>query len=152
MKNTVKKIIILLSAAAMALSCSLALVNNGDEVVAGEHTVVISGIVSDLDSKKPLQGMKITMQAFPENVLYPLPIVTLTEYTDNNGTFSLEADGLSEVITCKVTVSSPDMAAMPYEPASQEHHISWSGPSFDENNRIFFVNDCNFQLPKTAKP
>lgn len=148
MRNTIKKIIISLSAAAALASCSLALLNNKDEAVDGNHTVIISGAVSDITSNSPLQGIKITLQAFPENVIYPLPILTLSEYTDNNGMFTIGAGGFSEIISCKITASSTDMENMPYSTAVQEHHISWSGPSYDEEKLTFFVNDCNFQLSK----
>lgn len=149
MRKNIKKIILSLSAAAISTSCSLALVNNENEALEGDHKIVISGAVSELGTNNPLQGIKVTLQALPANVLYPLPILTLSEYTDNNGTYSISAGGFSDVITCKVTAASADPETMSYAPASQEHHISWSGPSFDEEKLTFFVNDCNFQLAKT---
>ena len=87
MRKTIKKIIISLSAAAISTSCSLALVNNENEALEGDHKIVISGAVSELGTNNPLQGIKVTLQALPANVLYPLPILTLSEYTDNNGTY-----------------------------------------------------------------
>lgn len=148
MRKTIKKILLSFSAAAISTSCSLALVNNGNEAHDGSHSVVISGAVSELGTGTPLSGIKITLQAMPVNVLYPLPISTLNEYTDSKGNFSLTAGGFSDVITCKVTASSPDPETIPYAPASQEHHISWSGPSYDAGTLTFFVNNCNFQMKR----
>lgn len=149
MIRKLSRILILVLSAASQISCSLALLNSDEAALDGNCTVIISGAVSDLESNSPVTGIRITFAAYPENMLYPLPLITKTAYSDSNGLYSVEAFGFSDVITCKVTAESVDHKALPYEKSVNEILIQWSGEGFDEETMTFFVNNCNFQLKKT---
>lgn len=138
----------MLSAASL-VSCSLALLNSDEAALDGDSTVIVSGSVSDISSNEPITGIRITFAAYPENTLYPLPIITKTVYSDSKGLYTVDAYGFSDVITCKVTAESLDLENLPYEKSTNEILIPWSGAGYDQSTMTFFVNNCNFQLKKT---
>lgn len=144
MNKAIRNIFIILIAAAAVISCDKALVADNGYELGGDYRIVVTGSVSAMDNT-PLEEIKVTLNAYPPDVLYPLPLVTKTVYTDNKGLYSVDAFGFSGSIICNVKAESQDGS---YNSETQELKITWSGPSFDEKNNTFFVNDCNFKLVK----
>ena len=125
---------LLLTAAAL-LSCSKT------QDLDGEHTVIISGIVSETASNTPLEGVMITFCATDkENVSISS---SQNVYTDSNGRYRIESDGFINPMTCTLDVTHPGFSS-----TRKTILVNWSGPSYDEKKNIFFVNDCNFHLER----
>lgn len=133
---------------ASSVSCSLALLNDETVSLDGECRVIVTGVVSDVADNTPVTGAKITFSAYPNNTLYPLPLVTKTVYSDSKGIYSVDAIGFEEEITCKVTAEGPEDSKIEYKKMTSELLIPWKGAAYDEESCTFFVNDCNFQMKK----
>lgn len=125
---------LLLTAAAL-LSCSKT------QDLDGEHTVIISGIVSDTASNTPVEGVMITFSAIDKEGISIN--VSQNVYTDSNGRYRIESDGLYDPLTCTLDVTHPGFSS-----TRKTILVNWSGPSYDEKKNIFFVNDCNFHLER----
>lgn len=146
-RNIANILIVILSAIALTACAQMFLDDNGS-TLEGEYKLVMSGIVSEAGSSKPISGIKITFSAFKENSISVLPLMTKTVYTDGKGIYNLEAGGFSEAIRCTITAESTKQNDIAYENMSQDIVVTWSGDSFDEKNSTFFVNNCNFQMIK----
>lgn len=146
-RRTANILTVILSALAFA-ACAQIFLDDDDKILEGEYKLLMSGIVSESGSTKPLSGIKITFSAFKENDISVLPLLTKTVYTDGKGTYNLEAEGFSEPIKCTITAESTKQNDTAYEKSSQDILVTWSGDSFDEEESIFFVNNCNFQMNK----
>lgn len=146
-RNIAKILIVTLSAIALT-ACAQMFLDDEDKALEGEYKLVMSGIVSEAGSSKPISGIKITFSAFKENSVSVLPLMTKTVYTDGKGIYNLEAEGFSEAIKCIITAEATRQNDADYEKLSQDIVVTWSGDSFDEENSTFFVNNCNFQMIK----
>lgn len=135
----------ILLAAASVISCDKALLSDDVYEMDGDYRIVVTGSVSDLTDNAPLENIKVSLDAYPPSVLYPLPIITMTVYTTNKGLFSFDATGFTSSIICSIKAESTDGL---YASSTQEINVSWTGPTFDQENNTFFVNDCNFKLTK----
>lgn len=146
-----KRIHILLTAAAVFLSCSMVLMDNDTDSSPREDCrIIVSGSISDMDTNVPLAGIKVAFCAYPLNGAGGgTPSVTQTVYSDSNGIYAVEIDGISESLSCTIIAESPDLETLPYQSASQEVNINWSGNGYDEGTGTFFVNDCDFKLSRT---
>lgn len=148
MKKAIRNIFMILLAAAAAISCDKALLADNGYELDGDYRIVVSGSVSALEGNAPLEEIKVTFNAYPVEVLYPLPIFSTTVYTDNKGLYSFDAKGFSSPITCSITAESQEGS---YSSSTQEIKISWTGPSFDMEHKTFFVNNCDFKLSKPGQ-
>ena len=142
------RIIASIFTAASLTSCGLAILD-GDAPAEdkGEHSIVISGTVSDSQTNGPIVGIKITMNAYGSGSART-PLETTSTYTGINGIYEIKADGFTEAIRCVITAESPEDSFIPYEKASQEINVNWSGPSYASKENTFFANDCNFKLKR----
>jgi hypothetical protein len=110
---------------------------------AGSGTVVISGTISDTDTKQPLENVNMDFQAFDSRNSEFRPDYNQKVSTDSKGFFRITATGFTSSITCIVTAEAEG-----YNKEQKEVHINWSGTSFDEETATFYVNDCDFHLKK----
>lgn len=122
-------------------SCSMADIS----MLSGEGTAIISGMVSDKDTKVPLKDIKIIYEAYD---LKGRLIDTKTSYSSGEGVYTIEADGYTSDINCVLTAAGKDKG---YSESHIDLSISWSGPSYNIEEGIFIVNDCNFFLTKSAE-
>lgn len=102
------------------------------------ETVMITGSVSDMDTKEPVEGAKIVFAAFNRQLI---PLSTQNVYTDSRGIFNLKAEDMASVERCMITASHTD-----YTSITKEIIINWNSISYDADNGIFYVNDCDFHL------
>ena len=123
----------------------MALLNDEDAALGGEYTIVVNGIVSDVVSNDPLLNFRVTFNAYAENSLSVIPVITKSAYTDSRGAYTFKVSGFSEPVTCEITAESQENTEQ-YEPATNKIVVTWTGNSFDPEEKIFYVNDCNFQL------
>lgn len=126
----------LLSLAAFC-SCS-----KGPEMTEG-GIIVISGTISDMDTKQPLEGVKILFTAYDSDEDFTLPVTEQNVYTDSKGSYSIMASGFSTPVTCVIVTEAEGYAAV-----RKEVFVNWEGTSFDRVSNSFFVNECDFHLEK----
>lgn len=148
MTRSIANILIVILSAIAFTACDQIFLDNDDKVLEGEYRLVMSGLVSEADSSKPISGIRITFSAFKENGISVLPLMTKTVYTDGNGIYNLEAEGFSEAIKCTITAEATRQNDAVYEKMSHDIVVTWSGDSFDKERSTFFVNNCNFQMIK----
>lgn len=141
------KIVIYTVTAALLSSCGLAVLDNAKDPEQSDLTIVVAGSVSDIKTNTPLNGIRITLKTYPLDSRSKAA-ATIAVYSDSNGIYTIESTGYSEAVRCVITADSPDMEALPYESASQEININWTGTSFDSKTGTFFANDCDFKLNK----
>lgn len=125
----------LLSLAAFC-SCSME-----DADFAEGGIVVISGTVSDLGTKKPLESVKLVFMAYESGSDSELPVNEQKVYTDSKGTYTLMATGFSTPVTCVITTEAEGYAGV-----RKEIFVNWEGTSYDREINTFFVNECDFHL------
>lgn len=147
MNTKLLKILAVTIFATMSLSCSMALLSDEEAALNGEFTIAVNGVVSNVVTNAPLEGMKITFEAFDENSLSVMPLITLTDKTDSKGVYTIRAYGFSDSVTCIITAESTNDTGQ-YETMTNKVVVTWSGNSFDPENKTFFVNDCNFQMKR----
>lgn len=148
MIKKLKNILALAILAAASISCSKALLNDAEEALKGEFTIAVNGVVSDVATNAPIEDIYVTFSAYAENTLSVLPLISKTVKTGIDGTYSIEVSGFSDPVVCIVKAESPEESDQQYESMSSEIVVTWAGNSFDPERKIFFVNDCNFQMKK----
>jgi hypothetical protein len=129
--------IILLASAALC-SCSTfsdTYIENG--------TIIITGTVSEIDTKQPVEGVKMIFTAYPSDGTSVYPAAALNAYTDSKGTFNIKTEGVNSAVTCRIISEHPG-----YSQVTKEIIVNWSGTSYDASTGIFYVNDCDFHLEK----
>lgn len=136
----------MLLTATLAWSCSMAFDINGPE---RGCTVIVSGSVSDIDNNKPLKGIRISFNAYSQEGNQSAPILTQTVYSDSNGIYAIETDGITDAVRCRISAESPDPDELPYQSATQEVNITLTGNGYDAQQNTFFINNCDFKLSKT---
>lgn len=104
-------------------------------------TVIVTGSVSDIDTKEPVEGVKIIFAAFEADS--SSPVATQNVYTDSRGIFNLRAEDISSAVRCMITADHID-----YQNVTKEIIINWNSISYDADNGIFYVNDCDFHLER----
>lgn len=128
----------LILAALSAISCS----KEDASLLTGEGTVIITGIVTDIETGAVIQDIKITFDAYsPKGRL----LDTKTSYSSSDGIYSIEADGFTSMLECRLTASDEKNT---YSKAEIEISVPWNGTSFNSKNGEFVINDCNFYLQK----
>ena len=100
---------------------------------------MITGSVSDIDTKEPVEGAKIIFTAYKTD--NSSPFATQNVYTDSRGIFNLKAEGMTSAARCMITADHTD-----YTGITKEIIINWNSISYDADNGIFYVNDCDFHL------
>ena len=105
-----------------------------------DKTVMINGTVSEISTRLPIEGVKIAFMAYGKA---GQPISTINAYTDSRGAFKLKAERIGTVVTCTLISEHPD-----YSGIEKEIIINWTGPSYDPESRIFYINDCDFHLER----
>ncbi|MBQ9723065.1 MAG: radical SAM-associated putative lipoprotein [Bacteroidales bacterium] len=142
MRKAIAHILILLLATTAVLSCS---VGFPMEVPAETSGIEITGAVTDGKTGEPLDEIKITLTT-TERLDIQIGTVLKTAYTDNNGTFTIMAEGVKGLTSCVLIAEDPDGI---YETASQVVNITWSESNMLQG--IFYVNDIIFYLEKAEK-
>lgn len=145
MKKNIFNIIMMLLTLSAAFSCDALVMDQQTDKLKGDGKLMISGTVSDSQTASPLEGIRISFSAFEKSAENGLPLMEMNVYTDNHGTYTIEAEGFSEDLTCLVTATDTEGA---YKGAVQEVTVTWGGVSFDMSNDTFIVNDCDFKLEK----
>lgn len=145
MQRSLLHIAILLLTSTAVLSCSKAHDTEtleSDSALEG-NKVLISGIVSDEDGNT-LEGISIQLFEFL-NSNEEVPVNSIKTYTDKLGYFSLYADGDSQPMICHVIAFDPSGS---YKSQTRIILVNWAGPTYDNDARMFVVNDCNFVMTK----
>lgn len=106
-----------------------------------DGTIVITGTVSDIDSRQHIEGAKIIFKAKKAKTNNEITSAAQNVYTDSKGTFRIESSGYSYPVICSITTEHEDYAA-----ETKEIVVNWSGISYDETEGSFFVNECDFLL------
>lgn len=134
----IKYILIIAVSSLGFLSCTTDNLN----LLNGDGTVIISGIVADIQTCKPLQDITISFEArTPKGRI----IDTRTSYSSSEGIYTIEASGFSTEIECRLTAHDDDNLFSEHEIIIS---IPWNGPSFNPTSNRFVVNNCNFFLQK----
>lgn len=115
------------------------------EVPAETSGIEITGAVTDGKTGEPLDEIKITLTT-TERLDIQIGTVLKTAYTDNNGTFTIMAEGVEGLSSCILIAEDPDGM---YETASQVVNITWTQANMLQG--IFYVNDIIFYLEKAEK-
>lgn len=127
----------LLSTAAFC-SCSVM-----DAEMSEGNKVIISGSVCDIDTKQPLESVKILFKAYDTSGVPSSPINEINVYTDSNGAYNLMSDEYDRPVTCVIITEAES-----YESVRKEVFVNWEGTSYDREKKTFFVNDCDFHLSR----
>lgn len=142
MKSSIfRKITILITFAAVLCSCSKALLfdDNTNGLNGNTGKLIIKGIITDNSDFSTLEGIQVSFQCSQED------FEKTTVYTDNNGIYTIIANGFTQSITGCVTAKDPDER---YSSASREINVNWKGEAYDPVTSTFVVNDCNFMIQK----
>lgn len=115
------------------------------EVPAETSGIEISGAVTDGETGEPLDEIKVTLTTAERQNIKPDNLLK-TAYTDNNGTFTIMAEGVEGLSSCILIAEDPDGV---YETASQVVNITWTQANMLQG--IFYVNDIIFYLEKAEK-
>ncbi|MBQ7811316.1 MAG: hypothetical protein IJ394_02025 [Bacteroidales bacterium] len=145
MKRDIFNILMMLLTLSAAFSCDALVMNDAVTDSEGDMSLAITGTVSDLETDAPLEGIKISFTAFPKGNPGGVPLQEKNVYSDNHGTYMVEASGFSHEITILITATDTEDV---YEGSVNEIDITWSGVSFDSHQEKFIVNDCDFKLEK----
>ena len=140
----IKKLIKILALTVLMLtsaSCSMALLSDEENALNGEYTISVNGVVSDVETNKLLKGIKITFSAYGENSISVIPLITRSVNTNPLGIYSFKIPGFSEPVTCEIKAECAG-----YETMTNKVVVTWTGNSFDPEEKTFYVNDCNFQM------
>lgn len=148
MIKKIKKLLALTILAAASVSCSQAFLFDDGTTVDGDKKIVVTGVVSDVVTNKPIQDITITFSAFAKNSISVLPLISKTVQTDEDGVYIIESQGFNKPVTCTITAESTEQTADSYKSMENKIVVTWSGNSFDPYTRTFYVNDCNFQMEK----
>ena len=105
--------------------------------------VIINGTVSEITTRQPIEGVKIAFIAYSKSGRTDEPVSSINAYTDSRGTFNLKAEEIGTAVKCILTTEHPG-----YSGVEKEIIINWTGPSYDPESKIFYVNDCDFHLAR----
>ena len=109
------------------------------------NRILISGLVVD-ETGDPLEGISIQLTEYPEDKGRAFsPTNTVISSTDGKGCFTIYAEGSEEAMHCYVRADDPDGI---YESQTKTILVTWSGPTYDNDAKMFVVNDCNFIMQK----
>lgn len=104
---------------------------------------MISGSISDMDTKKPLEAVKLLFSAYESSEDTTQPVNEQNVYTDSKGSYSIVVSGFSTPVTCVISTEYEGYASV-----SKEIFVNWEGTSYDRVKNTFFVNECDFHLGK----
>lgn len=108
----------------------------------GEGTVIISGVVSDKATTRPIKDMKIIFEAYTTRGKL---IDSKTVYSSSDGTYTVESSGYTSEINCILKASD---SSDTYAESTVELNVDWNGSPFNKATRTFFVNNCNFYMKR----
>lgn len=147
MKRTLIYILILLLSATAVLSCSVGIQDAMPPYDYEESpmSILITGTVSDMDSKAPLEGISVKFKAYPDDTSDSPSVVSDRVYTDNRGIFTIHTAAPEYPLLCVLVAEDENYV---YDNQTRQIIVTWSGPSFDNHSNMFVVNDCNFSLTK----
>lgn len=145
MNKIILKISFILLVAVSALSCSLDIISEDADAAAEANNLLISGTISDIADSKPLEGIKITFTAYPEEDITSSPPQLINVYSDSKGIYSIRTGGFTRTIVCNLYAEDPSGE---YTPSQTSLTVRWTGVSYDKESHAFYVNDCNLQLSK----
>ena len=148
MIKKLKKLLALTILAAASASCSQVFLFDDGSNLEGDMKIVVTGVVSDVVTNKPIQDITITFSAFAENSISVLPLISKTIRTDENGVYLIDSHGFNKPVTCIITAESTELTGAQYKKMENKVVVKWNGSSYDEASKTFYVNDCNFQMKK----
>ena len=125
----------------IAAFCSCSDIDDPDYGDPTDKTVIINGTVSEINSRQPIEGVKIAFTAYSRDGRTGQPVSSITAYTDSRGAFKLKAEKIGTAGTCTLVSEHPE-----YSGVEKEIIINWTGPSYNPESRIFYINDCDFHL------
>ena len=125
-----------------ALSCEKAFMAEDNMAADKPYTLYISGTVSDIDTSLPLEGIRLTFNAFISSDS-PIPELSKTVYSDSKGAYQLTIEELKTSVKYTITADDPNSI---YNSHSGEITVRPGGPSFIDNS--FYINDFNIWLKK----
>ncbi len=143
MRQNIIKIFIAVLVSTAAVSCASedGILIFDMELNTKEIDFEISGMVTDKATEKPLENIKILVQAYDSsNNLY-----TQTAYTESDGKYWLLFDGKNRPST--IIVQTEDRNGE-YESGKLDLVINYKS-DINVKDGIFYINNCNFYLKKT---
>ena len=112
--------------------------------VKDSNSVVVNGIVAD-ENMNPLEGICIHFEEFitanGEEVLFS----STTVHSDKTGVFTIYIQGAEVAMRCVAKATDENEI---YQTQTKEIFVTWDGPTFDKDSKLFVVNDCNFIMKK----
>ncbi len=147
MRNIIHIIILLLSSTAV-LSCTAEIAFDNSVMASGDRydgsqafPIVITGTVTDADTGKTLEDIRITATAKDEK---GNELLTQKAYTGNDGKFTLRLSFEHDKTTI---VAVADDQSGTY--AGSTHEMMVSGNSiYNIEEGVFYINGCDFHLKK----
>ena len=124
------------------LSCQKAFMAEDNMATAQPYTLYISGTVSDIDTSLPLEGIKLTFNAYISSE-GPISELSKAVYSDSKGAYQLSIEELQTPVRYTITADDPNSG---YNSHSGEISVNPDGPSFINNS--FYINDFNIWLKK----
>ena len=129
------------------LSCSMEMEDGSlmeSNGVNDSNSVMVNGIIADED-KTPLEGICIQFEEFitvnGEEVLFS----STTAHSDKTGMYTIYIQGAETTMRCVAKATDGNGI---YQTQTKEIFVTWDGPSFDKDSKLFVVNDCNFIMKK----
>ena len=101
--------------------------------------------ITEFESLTPFEGICIQFEEFitvnGEEVLFS----STTAHSDKTGMYTIYIQGAETTMRCVAKATDGNGI---YQTQTKEIFVTWDGPSFDKDSKLFVVNDCNFIMKK----
>ncbi len=146
MKKFLFNIFILLFSATAVLSCTVAMDMSmrEEEMADMVLSITVTGTTSDVDTNKPIKGIRLTMYAL-ETGNYESLFTSETVYTDDSGKFVIKMSGFRNPASFTIKAEDP---AGTYEASKHEIPLVTWDSSYSFSHGTFYVNGCDFHMKK----
>ncbi len=108
-------------------------------------SVTVTGTVSDKETKRPVEEIRITLHSSDEIIENGKVISSKTVYSDNDGTFTVIMGGYSNPVSFIVMAEDPNGV---YESVEIKLPLVTWESDYNVSDGMFYVNGCNFHLEK----
>ena len=117
------------------MSCSKAfMLEDGDALKGNKGSLLISGTVSSIEDKSPINGVEISLND------------SLVCSSNAEGAYQMYLKNMEKAVELRLTANDKEGK---YSSVEKVILITWSETSYDAQRMAFVVNDCDFQMERS---
>ncbi len=143
-RHPIINILMLLLSATAALSCATTMEDMAIPEEGMELSITVTGTTSDVETNRPIKGIKLTMYAL-EIDNYESLFTSETVYTDDSGKFIIKMTGFRNPASFRIKAEDPEGK---YEAGLLEIPLVTWDSSYSFSNGTFYINECDFHMKK----